>query len=265
MAKKSLWTREELLLALNLYYKIPFGQFHHRNPKVIELSRLIGRTPSSVAMQLSNFASLDPYHQNRGVSGLRPPGKLAQKLWAEAQHNWDSIVLESETKLESLTQPDVASEVEKRASTEKVPKLPLKEPEGPTETERSVKVRLGQRFFRESIMANYRERCCVCGIPIPELLVAGHIIPWKDREDLRLNPRNGLCLCALHDKAFDRGLLTIDTNYTVEISSMVNQYLPQEGLDRGLVAYQNREILLPDRFLPGKEFLEIHQQAYFIK
>jgi predicted restriction endonuclease len=264
MAKDNLWTREELLLALNLYYKIPFGQFNQRSPKVIELAKLIGRTPSSVAMQLSNFAGLDPYHQNRGIKGLRPPGKLAQKLWAEAQNDWDNIVLESEKLLETLTQPVVKVETEEEISSEKVFKPPTKMPDGPTEIERAIRVRLGQKFFRASIMSNYRERCCVCGIPIPELLIASHIIPWKDREDLRLNPHNGLCLCALHDRAFDKGLLTIDSAYTVIISPAVYVYLPQEALNSGLIAYQKHKILLPDRFLPDKSFLEVHQRQYFM-
>jgi predicted restriction endonuclease len=261
---KDLWTREELLLALNLYYKIPFGQFDHRNPKVVELAKLIGRTPSSVAMQLSNFAGLDPYHHNRGIKGLRPPGKLAQKLWAEAQNDWNNIVLESEKLLEILTQTTVKSETEKEISPEEIFKLPAKMPDGPTEAEYLIRVRLGQKFFRAIIIANYRERCCVCGIPIPELLIASHIIPWKEREDLRLNPHNGLCLCALHDKAFDKGFITIDSTYTVIISPTVYDYLPQEALNRSLIAYQNHKISLPDRFLPDKGFLEVHQRQHFM-
>ncbi|SUA24417.1 Uncharacterised protein [Neisseria gonorrhoeae] len=49
----------------------------------------------------------------------------------------------------------------------------------------------------------------------PELLVASHIKPWREDKDNRLNPRNGLCLNALHDKAFDRGLLGIDENFKI--------------------------------------------------
>lgn len=70
-------------------------------------------------------------------------------------------------------------------------------------------------------------------------------------------------LC-MHDKAFDRGFLTIDTNYAVVISRILGHYLPQEGLENSLVAYDGQKILLPDRFLPDKDFLEIHQKEYFI-
>ena len=267
MAKGKLWTYDELLLALNLYYKIPFGQFHQYNPKVIDLAQLIDRTPSSVAMQLSNFASLDPYHQSRGIRGLRSPGKLAQEIWTDVQNNWQDLIMKSEELLDLLVQPQDEPETSDTSESElnKAQYLQQKkERHGPTEVERPVKVRLGQRFFRESIMANYRERCCVCSMPITELLVASHIIPWKAREDLRLNPSNGLCLCVLHDKAFDRGLLSIDVEYKVMISSLVQEHSLQEAVSYGLISYNKRSILLPDRFLPEKSFLQTHHKGCFI-
>lgn len=69
--KRVLWTKEELILAFNLYLKIAFGKTYARNPKIIELANLLGRTPASIVMRLGNFASIDPYHQNRGVGGLK--------------------------------------------------------------------------------------------------------------------------------------------------------------------------------------------------
>jgi putative restriction endonuclease len=53
------WTREHELIALNLYGKLPFGQFDKGNPVIIEVASRMGRTPSSLAMKLSNLASLD--------------------------------------------------------------------------------------------------------------------------------------------------------------------------------------------------------------
>jgi predicted restriction endonuclease len=215
-------------------------------------------------MQLSNFASLDTYHQNRGISGLRPPGKLAQNLWEEVQSDWENVILESEYLLETLDQSQSKVEALKR-SDEKAYRLTQKEQSGPTETKRFVNVRLGQRFFRDSILANYREHCCICAMPIVELLIASHIIPWKGREDLRLNPSNGLCLCALHDKAFDRGLLSIDEDYKVMISSSIHEHSLHEAVKKGLFGYSTCAILLPDRFIPDREFLEIHRNQYFIQ
>ncbi|MBE7474136.1 MAG: HNH endonuclease [Anaerolineae bacterium] len=261
MIRSDLWTREQLLLVLNLYHKIPFGQFDHRNPKVIRLAEAIGRTPGAVSRKLGNFASLDPYHQNRGVKGLSNAGKATEDIWKEFYDNWDQLVPESEALFEALT--DTTKEDIKLGQGENAQILD-QELERLTEIERSVKVRMGQRFFRQTVMASYHWHCCVCGIPIPELLIASHIIPWKDREDLRLNPHNGLCLCALHDKAFDRGFMTINSDYMVLISPVIYHHLPQEALNSGLIAYQNCKILLPDRFLPDKNFLEVHQHQYFL-
>ena len=81
MAERKLWTREELILAFNLYFKITFGKTHASNPKVIKLANLIGRTPSSIVMRLGNFASIDPYHQQRGIVGLKNGMNQVQPIW----------------------------------------------------------------------------------------------------------------------------------------------------------------------------------------
>lgn len=64
---QQLWTRDELILAINLYCKLPFGKIHRGNPDIVELANLLGRTPSSIAYKLVNFASLDPSLQARGI------------------------------------------------------------------------------------------------------------------------------------------------------------------------------------------------------
>ena len=69
MAERKLWSRDELILTLNLYLKLPFGKLHSGTPEIIHLANLMGRTAG--AMRLNNFASVDPYHQRRGIVGLR--------------------------------------------------------------------------------------------------------------------------------------------------------------------------------------------------
>lgn len=86
------------------------------------------------------------------------------------------------------------------------------------ERESIVKVRVNQSFFRKAVLAAYDYKCCITGLEIPELLIASHIIPWsKDGAD-RVNPRNGLCLNVIHDKAFDRGLITVTPEFAVKVS-----------------------------------------------
>ena len=70
-----LWTREEMILVLNLYLKLPFGKMDARNPDIIQMANLIGRTPNAVALRLVNYASYDPMLKNRGILGMTHGGK----------------------------------------------------------------------------------------------------------------------------------------------------------------------------------------------
>ncbi|MEO6070275.1 MAG: hypothetical protein ABIN57_03905, partial [Chitinophagaceae bacterium] len=93
---QKLWTREELILAINLYCKLPFGRLHRNNPKVIHLANLIGRTENSVAFKLVNFASLDPSLHARGIKGASNTSNLDKEIWNEFYNNWGGLGYESE-------------------------------------------------------------------------------------------------------------------------------------------------------------------------
>ena len=96
MAERRLWTRDELILALNLYLKLPYGKMHARTPEIIYLANLINRTPDSIAMRLVNFAAVDPYHQQRGIVGLKGGLKQVEPIWNEFINNKDELLFESE-------------------------------------------------------------------------------------------------------------------------------------------------------------------------
>ena len=99
---QKLWSKDELIVAINLYIKLPFGKMHSRNPEIQELAKIIGRSPSSVARKLGNFASFDPKLQARGIKGLANASKLDREIWNEFYQNWDSLFLESEKELAKL-------------------------------------------------------------------------------------------------------------------------------------------------------------------
>jgi predicted restriction endonuclease len=262
MANRRNWQRQELLLALNLYCRLPFGQYHNRNPEIIRFAGLIGRTPDAVAMKLSNFASFDPYHQSRGIKGLQNAAQADQDIWNEFSSNWDELAVESEIAYAQLLGEEITPSVVASLQPDKVRTIEFS---GFTEAERKVKVRLGQQFFRRVIMTSYSSRCCVCGLPIPELLIASHIVPWHDNETLRVSPHNGLCLCTLHDKGFDRGFFTLDEDYKVVIGRTIRQYLPNSAVHSGFKMHEGQSISLPDKFIPKQEFLELHRENYFLK
>ncbi len=73
---QKLWTREELIIAINLYFKIPFGKLHSRNPQIIKLAELLNRTPGSIAYKLVNFASLDPTLKQKGADHTSKLGQF---------------------------------------------------------------------------------------------------------------------------------------------------------------------------------------------
>lgn len=129
-----------------------------------------------------------------------------------------------------------------------------------------TKRRKGQEYFRRMILANYGFRCALTGIDIPQLLLASHIIPWKDisHKNERLNPCNGICLSALYDKAFDKGLITISPdNYSIILSSSLREYESQEYYDRHFGCIDGRQIFTPNDFKPSKDFLAYHRDHVF--
>jgi len=258
--KGKIWSREELMLAMNLYCKLPFGQLHRGNPLIIEVANKLGRTPSSLSMKLCNLASLDPYHQERGVKGLQGASRADRAVWEEFTANWEEWGVVSEERLQQLLSTTQAAELPKTS----IVRTPvLREPTGPTEKIVSVKARLGQSFFRQSVLASYNGCCCVTGNPVPELLVASHILPWGKYPEQRLNPRNGLCLAQTQDAAFDRGLITLDEDCRLVLSPYLREFFPNVALACNFLDYEGRQIAMPDKFPPDDAFMQLHREEVF--
>jgi putative restriction endonuclease len=252
--ERRLWTREELILAINLYCKLPFGRLHSRNPEVIQLAENLGRTPGSVAFKLVNFASLDPSLQARGIKGASNTSNLDKEIWAEFYDNWEELAFESEVLNAKYAQKTV----------EELNGLQEEElPRSGEERIRMLKQRVNQQFFRKVVLSSYNNQCCITGIGQPELLVASHIRRWADDPANRMNPSNGLCLNSLHDRAFEVGLITITTAFKVKLSSQLLKS-KDEGIRQHFWPYEGAEIVLPKRFLPGTAFLEEHGRERFL-
>ena len=244
--KRSVWEHEELILAFNLYLKPPFGKMHKGNSEVINLSKLINRTPSSVAMRLTNFASIDPFHRERGVVGLTGGRKQCQPIWDEFNENQEDLIFESEKIIadkENSTietkYKNVLQDISKYQGEDKV---------------REVKTRLNQNVFRQIILNSYSGRCAVSGINISELLNASHIIPWSKNKKERLNPENGICLSKLYDAAFDRGLIGIKPDYSIILSTKIKEQNNEIFYDRYFSCISGTQIVLPERYKPRRIF-----------
>lgn len=260
------WTREQRLIALNLYCKLPFGKLHKGNPIIKEVAAKMGRTPSSLALKLCNFASLDPVLHARGICGMKGAANADRTVWNEFQANMSTLGPQSEELLHDLltTKPDEEVDLLDHERVQLEPSRDLIAPVGPTETIATVKVRRGQQFFRQSILSAYGVRCCISGINIPRLLVASHIKPWRDFPNERLDPRNGLCLSSLHDAAFDNGLITLDDQLKVVLSKRLRSYFPQHALEQNFVPYEGMAIRLPERLAePSEHFIRYHRESVF--
>lgn len=163
------WTREELIVAFNLYCKIPFGKINSNNPLIKQLAEAIGRTPSAVAWKLVNFASLDPSLIERGVKGATNGGKLDKLIFEEFYNDWDSLAYESEMLLAKFLNQDINTILVDDFENFQIKEGKVKES--------IVKTRVNQYFFRNVVLSSYDNKCCITGISISDFLIASHIIP----------------------------------------------------------------------------------------
>ena len=257
-AKQNLWQRKELLAAFALYCQMPFGKMHRSNPDVIRLANLIGRTPSSVAMKLVNFASLDPAITSTGRHGLGNASSADKKIWDEFHKDWEQLALESANVIKPLSknQDVVDQEAENMGFLEHV------NYEGATKAVLTT-VRIKQSFFRRAVLSSYQNRCCISSLKEPKLLIASHIVPWSIDKANRLNPRNGLCLSALHDRAFDLGLITITPKYLIKVSKQMKTHAGIAMIKTAIMEFDGTRIQLPEKFWPSQEFLEWHNKNIF--
>ena len=255
MTARIRWTRQQLLVAFYLYCRIPFGKIHYRDPEVIRYSKAIDRTPSALAMRLANIASIDPVITSTGRRGLSHGATVdVRNMWNEMQGNWEGFIVEAQQALDCLgiaTESEKASKDDEDDSSREIgeDRITL------------TTVRRGQSFFRAAVLSAYNYRCCITGLSIPALLIASHIVPWRDDATNRVNPRNGLLLSALHDRAFDRGLITINDDFTVRVSRVFED----DGFfSSSVFAYDGLPIRKPERFTPNREFLAYHREHVFL-
>ncbi len=246
-----IWTREETLAAFNLYCRTPFGRLHTSNPEIIELATKLERTANSVAMKCCNLASFDPALQQRGIKGLQAASQLDRQILTEFQRDPETVGYESAQAFAEMMQTPLEIEEED-----------VWQPMAGLERTAMTRIRVNQRLFRTMVMVGYGSRCAVCQLPIPSLLVASHIVPWSLDPSQRMNPCNGLCLCCLHDKAFDTGYMVIDEDLKVRYTEKMKRYQDAEAARHSLIYYEGTSILMPERWYPSPELLARHRNLH---
>ncbi len=258
------WTRDELVVALNLYHKLTFGQLHARQPVIVALAEKLGRGANSVAMKLCNFASLDPALKLRGIKGLEGASALDRAVWEEFHENLNEAAPASEDALRNLF--GAAQDNDLEVSPKYGVRVSKRLPTGATEMLATVKLRRGQQYFREAVINNSGGCCGISRLAVRDLLVASHILPWGTHPEHRLNVRNGLCLSRLHDAAFDRGLITFDYKLRLLLSPQLTAELSQRSVAENFGAYAGEPLHFPDdAVLPELTFLSEHRATIFRK
>ena len=237
---RHVWTRNELVAVLKLYCETPFGKIHNRNKLIISLASVIGRTPSAVALKMSNFAGLDPTIDRKGMANA---SAFDREIWDEFFADIDHFLKDEPpiTGFEEMPQSEflwenVTGLDKKLVSTG----------------------RINQHFFRRMILASYGNSCAISGICEEKFLIAGHIVPWATRPDLRMNPFNGICLNALHDKAFDCGFISISDHGDILYSRKIEPIARLKLENLGGPAFK-----FPTKFRPTSEFIDFHRSNIF--
>jgi len=203
-------------------------------------------------MKLCNLASFDPALQARGIKGLQRASRADWAMWESFSKNWNEMSEKSEQAFESLMGEETSQAFDNESS--------IAFPNGSSETERPAKVRRHQTFFRNTVLASYEYRCALTGLAIPKLLVASHIIPWSQNEERRTDPTNGLCLNALHDRAFDRHLITFDEDFRLIVSDVLKSRNATEFQSLNFIRLEGSKLSMPHRFMPDRVAIEEHRK-----
>ena len=252
MARTNLWTQEQLIMALNVYFKIPFKDVTEKHPLIQKYAPLIGRTPTALKMKIGNFGRLDPTLKAKNITGLGHGSSAEEAIWTEFWGNLDKLAFESER----LFAERAGKNVEQIFDTDV-----LKLPQG---RERAVMVRqrVNQQFFRNAVLTAYLNQCCITGISNTPLLEACHISGWADDENNRTNPKNGLCMTPTFHCAYDKFLMAVTPDYKIVLSDEMLSSVKDELTLQYFKSLQNRHIRMPEKFAPEQEFLAQHFEAY---
>ena len=95
------WSREETILAFELYCRTPFSKISQTNPEIIALAGLLGRTPGSVGLKMANLAHYDPEVRRRDLSGMSHGSKLEEEICNEFYNDWEGLSFEAQRILSS--------------------------------------------------------------------------------------------------------------------------------------------------------------------
>jgi len=281
-AAPSDWTPAEAVLAMMILVygdpsrlggtKVDAAGARRQHPAVVAAARATGRTDGAVVYKVMNLRSI----QTDGSRGFAHGAAVDR--WVVSAFGSDLDGLLTAAVLVARAVPGAADVIRGLDSPPALASLTgdhLHWVVDPSATERDavVTARRGQGMFRARVMANYLHSCAFCGLRsrLPAqnsyLLVASHILPWAEATSHdRLDPTNGLALCAIHDRAFEWGFLSLDEDLRVVVSAGAREhYEPEERVRAEIVDLGGRAIVTTSKHFarPGGRYLEHHRQNIF--
>lgn len=222
------WTLMEDLACLYLYLKNGRKQVDDNSQEAMELASAIGRTPGAVAYKSANFRYIDS-----GKDGFSNGSKvdfIAWKAYSEDIEYCEKAYYELVNSSDTFTDV-ITAETHISKGDYYVP-----------DTFGRAAMRASQATIKGNALSIYENRCAMCDIDHPALLIARHIIPWSKDQNVRADPRNVLLLCALHDKLFDKGLISISKEFTIIASADVSKYSETHKIVKEV---ENKKLRLP--------------------
>ncbi len=259
MEERKKWSRDEVTLALRLYYQLPSSRHDKTTKEVQELAAFLGRSVGAVVFKLGNLKSLDASDPGRGFTN---GARIDREVWEHYVDKPGQLFEDARIIAERRLQDAGAASSEDRSYILDDGLEGLTRSFHEDDQLRIAKWRRGQEAFRLYLLRGYGESCCLSGMKQADFLVASHIVPWSVDAANRLNPRNGLLLNVFLDKAFDRGYMTIDAStFAVRVSSDIKDDMVKDAL----LSYDGQEIRLPrnSQRWPRRDFLEYHNDMVF--
>lgn len=233
----------EVREALALYLVTPFGRIHGGNPAIAALAVRLGRTAAAVALKMANLAALDGSLPRKGMANASATDR---RVWRD--------FLADPSGIEAAWQNQRGTAVEPQPGFAEAPESfdhlgGVRMAETPQ--------RRGQGFFRDMVLTSYERRCALTGIDDARLLTASHILGWAESSEHRMWPTNGICLNALHDRAFDRALISFDSDWRMLVSPRLSPRTA-EALRVGV----SGPLSMPRRFLPDPALMASHRARF---
>ncbi len=247
MARKD-WSDFEDAACLYLYLKSGRKQLDDTNSEVIKLAEAIGRTPTAVSYKMANFRYVDPSSYGRGFKHI---SKTDWDVWNIYVNDIERLQLLYKFIISGHSSADAVLTEEKSIEDGNY-YIP--------DSYGTVSLRVGEEKIRINALMLYKGRCSICGIDHPKLLVASHVVPWSADESVRGDPRNVILLCALHDRLFDAGLISVADDYTVLVSKALDEYNEAKAV---AIAVSGKKLSVPARYPPKLEYLRYHRENVF--